>query len=174
MDVNSVIKIHNEHETANFRVAPYSAAYDNQIAEFDCGEEKINDYLKNTARESNKNNFSRLHLAFVDNTLVGYYTLSNYSIKNHGVTDAPTTLPCLLIGRLGVDLKFQGQRYGERLVLDAILKCKKINQYTAAYYIIVHSKNNSISPFYQKYRFNSIQPSNEKALGFNIGEYLII
>jgi len=87
--------------------------------EFDCGIEILNTYLKTRANQEQK---KHLNITYVmtfshkarKSPIVGYYTLSNSSIKPALMNlelkrDIPPTydIPSIKIGRLAIDIKFQ-------------------------------------------------------------------
>jgi GNAT superfamily N-acetyltransferase len=82
--------------------------------------------------------------------IVGYYTLSAAVVV---LSDLPAemarkaprypSLPALLIGQLAVDQRYRGQRFGERLLVDALHR-------------IVDAKDDRARAFYERYGFQRL------------------
>ncbi len=129
------------------------------LKEFDCGDLVLNRYLTNYASQDIKRYIASVFLGIIDsNKVVGYYTLSSNRIDISELDSEYTKrlpnypyLPAILIGRLGVDKKYQGQRFGEYLLLDALNKASASE--IAAFAVIVEAKNKEAANFYRSYGF---------------------
>jgi GNAT superfamily N-acetyltransferase len=92
-------------------------------SEFDCGHADLNDFIKNDCPTENQKKVSITKLALHDGAVVGYITLLTDSITLHADElgeFAFKQIPALKIGRLGVELKYQGQRIGTALMKYAL------------------------------------------------------
>src|SRR6516165_5348756 len=93
---------------------------------FDCGEETLNDFLRTKARKWAESGMGVTRVALPthdDPTIVGYYTLAASSLDRSalpGLKSGPRQIPVILLGRLAVDVKYQGQGIGDRLLLHAL------------------------------------------------------
>lgn len=65
----------------------------------------------------------------------------------------PIKFPVLTIGRLAVDVHAQGYRYGEELLVDAMLRAKKVSQVIGSWGLFVDAKDDQAVAFYSKYGF---------------------
>ena len=83
---------------------------------FDCGTESLNKFLREIAREQDSNGKSVTYVATYDEkTVVGYYTLaSNHQINLNGIQ-----LRTVLLGKFGVDRRYQGMGMGTYLLMSA-------------------------------------------------------
>jgi ribosomal protein S18 acetylase RimI-like enzyme len=100
-------------------------------AEFDCGNPKLNRYLKEQAGQDMRSHYASLFVTVEDGTgkVLGFYTLSSTSVS---VDLLPIELqrklpkypyvPGIRIGRLAVDSTAQGQKLGTGLVANAIIR----------------------------------------------------
>lgn len=103
-------------------------------------------------------------------TIAGFYTLSQYAIKldeipeeiKKKLTRMPL-VPATLIGRLARDVNFQGKGIGEILLADAVQRAFRISREAASWAIIVDSKNDNATKFYQKFGFLTL-PTNPTRL----------
>ena len=133
-------------------------------SEFDCGNLKLNRYLKEQAGQDIRSHYASLFVAVEEGSgkVKGFYTLSSTSVN---VSLLPIALqnklpkyphvPGIRIGRLAVDLAAQGKRLGTALVANAILR--SINNVAEWALIEVDVKDESALTFYKKFGFTSLQ-----------------
>lgn len=96
--------------------------------DFSCGEESLDTYLQRQASQDQRNQLAACYVLHEQGSreIIGYYTLSALSIT---ASELPPDLvaklpryeylPATLLGRLAVDTKYQSQRMGERLIINA-------------------------------------------------------
>jgi hypothetical protein len=96
-------------------------------AAFSCGVPALDSYLKERARLDVKRGMCAVHVLTEGTTIIGFYTLSAFTLQLQSLPreiakkyPANMLLPCWLIGRLAVDLKFQKQNFGQILLADAL------------------------------------------------------
>ncbi|HWV14852.1 MAG TPA: GNAT family N-acetyltransferase [Cellvibrio sp.] len=123
----------------------------------------MNKFLREQASGSSKRYLS-LTKVLVDSQkpsdIIGFHTLSYSELSTPPDSKLykhyPHPLPILLLNRMAVDLRFQGQRIGEQLLLDAINQVARVEleRLTPAPVIglLVEAKPGKES-FYQKYGF---------------------
>lgn len=73
---------------------------------------------------------------------------------NKGLPKYPA--PVAKIGRLAVDIRFQGKKIGSALLLDALKKILEASKIVAACAVVVDSKNDSAKGFYSGFGFSRI------------------
>ena len=134
------------------------------INSFDCGDEKLNAYLKKYAHQNEMRGLSRTFFLIENLKLIGFYTLSSASL---GASFLPSIIkeklpnypiPCIRIGRLAIDKRYQNKGYGKMLMKDIILKTLTIANIAGVYALIVEPKE-SASGFYLKYGFCKVPES---------------
>ena len=133
---------------------------------FDCGNEDLNRYLREQARQDAK---KRVATSFVftqpgSPAVLGFYTLSASIIP---VDELPPDLmkrlprygqlPVTLLGRLAVDRSLGGQGVGEFLLVDALRRSLEAAQQIAAMAVIVDAKNEQAESFYRHFDFQPFQ-----------------
>lgn len=103
-------------------------------------------------------------------TIVGYFSLSQFSVKLSELPSAMTAklprypvVPATLIGRLAVDRRFRGKGIGELLLMDALARCLTVSKQVACAAVIVDAKDETAKRFYLKYGFMEL-PGAEKRL----------
>jgi GNAT superfamily N-acetyltransferase len=129
---------------------------------FACRIESLNLYLKTQASQDIKKNVAVTYvLTSTDtNQIMGYYTLSSIGIFPG---DLPADivkklprypmLPAVLIGRLAVDKKFEGQGIGSMLLMDSFRRTLVLSQQVGLVAVVVDAKNNNANAFYKKNGF---------------------
>lgn len=90
--------------------------------------------------------------------VVGYYCLSAAAVGMATApqplrTGMPDPIPALLIGRLAVDKKYQGQKLGDFLVRDAFLKALASAEILGIAVILVHALHDRARDFWLSYGF---------------------
>ena len=127
-------------------------------ADFQCGSQPLNDYIRRYASQDVRRNVARVFVATPDNNpqqLAGFYTLSAGSVS---CTALPQSLakklprypvPVALIGRLAVNSTNQGKGLGSILLADACLKVSQASSVLAVAGIIVDAKDETAIAFYE-------------------------
>ncbi len=138
---------------------------DHNRAAFSCGTPELDRYFREQAGQE-----GRRHVAFVwvlydavDNLVAGYYTLSTASIEPTGLPPEIArklprypTLGALLIGRLAVDERYQGQGLGRVLLMDALGRSLVLRQQLGFVAVIVDAKNEQARRFYERHGFQRL------------------
>ena len=145
-------------------VVPLKKRHDR--SDFDCGNEELNRYLKQQARQdAEKYVAAPFVLVESDGPVVrGYYTLSSSRIP---LDDLPTelakklprysSLPVTLLGRLARDKNISDKGIGEFLLLDALHRSLQHAQHIASMAVIVDAKNAEAEGFYKHFNFLPFQ-----------------
>jgi ribosomal protein S18 acetylase RimI-like enzyme len=143
--------------TPRFRIEALSSAHDR--AGFSCGAEPLDRYLRELASQDIKRRVSNCFVALDDHgAIAGYYTFAATSLPLTELSPEETKrlpryalLPAGLIGRLAVDLSFQGQRLGGALVMDAAARAARGDP--AIFALIVDAKDEGAVAFYEHLQF---------------------
>lgn len=138
-------------------------------ASFSSGKEMLDLYIHKLAKQDMKR---RLAVCFVltENgiDIQGYYTLSSSSIPKVFLPDGITKrlppnysdLPVTLLGRMAVDLKYQGQGIGKLLLVDAMRRSYETSVYNvASMALVVDPLDFDARCFYEKFGFIALQTS---------------
>lgn len=129
-------------------------------ANFDCGEESLNNFLKKYARQNDERGLGKTFVVVEENTteILGYYTLSSGSVTFEEVPEnlPRYPVPVAHLGRLAVDKKAKGKGLGEVLLIDALRRVLKIADQLGIYAVEVIALNESAKKFYLKYGFKSL------------------
>lgn len=151
-----------QKQSGNFTVEPLGKAHDR--AAFFCGIEALDNYLK---KQVSQDVSKRVAVCFVltpnGNTIAGFYTLSQYSVDlvklpREVAAKLPKypEVPVTLLGRFAISERFQGQKLGEFLLLDALHRCLQHSKQVASAAVIVDAKDETVRRFYEHFEFLSL------------------
>jgi GNAT superfamily N-acetyltransferase len=134
-----------------------------QRADFDCGNELLNNYLKNQAGQDAKRKLSACFVLsdLKTNHIQGYYTLSSNSIPLSSFPEQiqkklPKSylfIPTTLLGRLAIDKRQQGKGIGKVLLIDALKRSYNTSKEIGSFAVVVDPIDEAARSFYGKYDF---------------------
>ena len=137
--------------------------------DFDCGKELLNSYLKNQAGQDIKRKLSACFVLAEKKTnhIQGYYTLSNNSIPLSSFPEqirkklpgSYVSIPTTLLGRLAIDISFQGTGLGKILLIDALKRSYEISKEIGSFAVVVDPIDREAELFYEKYDFIKLPDS---------------
>jgi GNAT superfamily N-acetyltransferase len=138
---------------------------DHNRADFSCGVDGLDRYLRQQAGQDYRRSLA-VPYVLVDGAtaaLVGYYTLSTFSIHTASLPDEFThklaryeLYPAILIGRLAVDLRYRGRGFGSMLLVDALNRCLVISRQVGAVAVVVDAKDDAARAFYEHHEFRRL------------------
>ncbi len=119
---------------------------------------QLNHWLKHRAFKNEIQGASRTYVVTVENAVVAYYCLANGAIAQTLSTgkvkrNMPAPIPVMIIGRLAVDLNWQGKRIGKALLRDAILRTLQASEIAGIRAILVEAISEEAKLFYKKCGF---------------------
>lgn len=129
---------------------------------FDCGVAELNFYLQRFANQDQKRHLSRIYVLAKNQEIVGYYSISADAVSTESLPDemkpvAYSKTPFLLLGRLAIDTKYQGQGLGNALIIHALHKTVEANKIIGVSGITVDAKDEKAAAFYEKFGFKRLK-----------------
>lgn len=139
-------------------------ASDHDRAEFSCGHESLDHFLKQFASQNQKTGVSRTFVALRpgEKTIRGYYSLAAGSVQLQNLTEHQRKrlpkypVPVAHLGRLAVDRTMQGQGLGSHLLLDALRRISQAERNLGIHAIEVVAIDDTAKRFYLKYGFTEL------------------
>lgn len=135
---------------------PLKLTKEHKIAEFDCGEEPLNDFLKKHALQNQANGSALTFVALDEQKVIGYYSLATNSVVPEEAPERMTKglarhpVPVILMARFAVDQNYQGQGIGKGLFKDAIKRVLGVAKDGAGVRaFVVHAKHEKARAFYE-------------------------
>jgi predicted GNAT family N-acyltransferase len=133
-------------------------------SDFSCGKESLDNYIHKQASQDLKR---RVATVFVlvdepNSDVLAYYTLSSYTIDVSALDESFSKnlprypyLPATLLGRLAVDQRQKGERFGELMLINALRKSLEVSTQVASLAVVVDALDETALNFYLKYGFQS-------------------
>lgn len=148
--------------------APAPLVQTHDTATFDCGQESLNHWVKNTALKNEKNGASRTFVVCDGKKVIGYYTLAAGSVSHSEVPgkvrrNMPEPIPVMVLGRLAVDKNYQSKGIGKALLQDALLRVIAISKQAGVKAMMLHALTEEAKRFYLRQGF-IVSPTNEMTL----------
>lgn len=131
-------------------------------SDFSCGIEALDLYLRTQASQDMKRRVAACFLAIDTATgaITGYYTLSACHVR---LTDVSANwqkklprypvVPSVRMGRLAVDVRYQGRKLGAALLGNAVARAMRSD--IAAHMMVVEAKDEVAATFYMHHGFHS-------------------
>jgi GNAT superfamily N-acetyltransferase len=129
---------------------PLTASHD--LADFDCGEPVLNDWLRQRAMK-NESRFSRTYVVCDGNKVVAYFCIAAGSIERAAAPgkvrrNAPDIIPISVIGRLAVSRDYAGKGLGADILSDALRRIAAASQTIGIAAVLVQAKDEAARRFY--------------------------
>ena len=144
--------------TGDFRLEVLGAQHER--TRFTCGVAALDEYFRTQATQDARRRASACYVAVQHetNAVAGYYTLAAASVP---LTELPESLskrlprypsvPVGRVGRLAIDLSFQGRKLGAALLADAALRA--LRSEVAVFALVVDAKDDAAVAFYRHHGF---------------------
>ena len=135
-------------------------------SDFSCGKDSLDNYIRKQASQDLKRRVATVFVLLDDPELnvLAYYTLSAYTVDVTVLDQAFAKhlpryplLPATLLGRLAVDSKQKGQRFGELLLVDALRRSLDVAAQVVSLAVIAEALDEEALNFYIKYGFQQFK-----------------
>jgi GNAT superfamily N-acetyltransferase len=146
----------------DLRLEPLAESHRPLRAGFSSGSEQLDTYMKTQARKDMQNGTSFVWILHdrSNDLIAGYYTLNTYTVTLESLDPSISKrlgryplIPTILLGRLAVDLRYQGRRLGAALLFDAMRRAYDTSKSIGSIGLVVHAKDENARRFYEKYGF---------------------
>jgi hypothetical protein len=147
-----------------FPIEPFATHHDRQ--NFCCGNEALDRYFRERVRKEIEAGVAAAFVMADGPSVLGYYTLSAHSVARGALPETVVKklklppyplIPATLMGRLAVDQKYQGRRFGEILLMDGLARSYVNSRQVASFAVVVDAKENAME-FYRRYGFLQLTP----------------
>lgn len=153
--------------------APLTAAH--RVADFSSGEAVLDHWLKHRALRNEGRGASRTYVVCAeDGRVAAFYCLATGSVASELAPgrirrNMPDPIPVMLLGRLAVDLTWQGHGLGKALLRDAILRTIQVSEMVGVKALLVHALSEPAVRFYEAQGFHP-SPMNPRTLFLPLAE----
>jgi GNAT superfamily N-acetyltransferase len=132
---------------------------DHDLAQFDCGKEELNRFLKRFALANQQSQSAQSYIARQGSSVVGYYSLAFGSVAHEQTPErvkkglARHPIPVMILARLAIDQSMQGRGLGQGLLKDALTRTVHAADIAGLRAMLVHAKDDSARAFYEHFNF---------------------
>lgn len=143
------------------QVHPLAGSHDRQ--RFDCARVELNEWLRKIARQHQDKGLSRTFVATREEApgrIRAFYALTMAELDNQHLPDnwrkkLPSRIPGVRLGRLAVDISFQGTGLGEMMLIDALTRARRIFEQAGGIGLFVDAIDDQAASFYRRFGFSS-------------------
>src|SRR5579871_1215050 len=127
---------------------------------FDCGQDELNRFLQQFARQAHEHGASKTYVAVDDadgKTILGYYTLSPAQVDFYRVPEVARLklgrydVGGFRLARLAVSQSLQGQGLGGQLLVGAARRCMRASQEVGGTALMIDAKDETVARWYTSY-----------------------
>jgi GNAT superfamily N-acetyltransferase len=117
----------------------------------------LDTFLRKFALENQRGGLARTYVVLSDEKVVGYYSLAPAGVEPAQAPDRIMKgqprhpVPCILLARLAVDLKAQGEGLGKFLFRDALLRALRAHDQVGGRAFLVHAIDDEARDFYARF-----------------------
>lgn len=139
--------------------APELLSAGHDTAPFDCGQPSLDAWLKERALGNRDRGFTVVIVVHEQGCVVGYYGLAPTGVETRAVPrrirtgQPPDPVPCLLLGQLAVDRRYQARGLGDALVGHALERGALGAELTGGRAILVNAIDENAVRFWRSWGF---------------------
>ena len=121
---------------------------------YQSGNPEIDDWFHRFAWQNHATGNARVFVATQGSETLGFYALAMGAVQRSKLPDAlkpgrrPDPCPILLLARLAVDQRAQGNGIGAALLKDALFRAYKLSNEVGFAALLVHCANDHVREFY--------------------------
>ncbi|WP_246487077.1 GNAT family N-acetyltransferase [Candidatus Nitrotoga fabula] len=129
------------------------------LNDFECGERVLNEWLKRRAMSNQLTGASRTFVVVdEENRVRGFYALAAGAVSHQLATSSvrrnmPDPVPVMVLGRLAVDRRVQGNKLGAAMLQDAVNRAIAVSRNAGVRALLVHALHEHARQFYEHYGF---------------------
>lgn len=137
-------------------------ADDHALDSFSCGNSDLDQWLSLHARQATRQGTRTYLLVEGDSeAVVGYFAIAPHTLARDEAPrrigrGAPRAIPAILLAKLALDRRFQGQGLGDELLVYALTKIVTAARAAGGKLVVVDATDETAASFY---RAHSFQPS---------------
>ena len=139
--------------------SPQPLSAEHRLEDFACGETSLDDWLRRRALINQTTGASRTFVVTDESgQVLAYYALAAGAVSHQESPGAirrnmPDPVPVMVLARLAVDQRLQGQQVGGALLKDALQRAVSVAQNIGVRALLVHVLNDRARQFYAHYGF---------------------
>ena len=124
--------------------------------DFTCGNDELDQWFHRYSWQNQKAHNAVTYVAQQGGRVAGYYALAAATIRRDWspasfAAHRPQSIPCMLLARLAVDRRVQGQGVGTTLLLDALRRTLAASDQFGIAALLIHCKDEEARAFYMRH-----------------------
>lgn len=131
---------------------------------FSCGKPELDLWLRTSAGQQERSNSARTILAVDEREacIAAYFSLVTHRVEVDELTESVARpgrrypMSAMLLARLAVDLKYQGNGFGKMVLFEALSRLSEAAQSIGFELVIVHALDEDAAAFYLKFGFQRL------------------
>jgi GNAT superfamily N-acetyltransferase len=138
---------------------------DHDLGAFDCGNEELSQWLKRHARQATRQG-TRTYVLVSDETtaVLGYFAIAPHLLDREDTPKkigrgAPRQIPAILLAKLALDRRAQGQGLGSELLVRALEHIVEAARTAGGKVIVVDAIDDKAIGFYERHDFEAVPGS---------------
>jgi GNAT superfamily N-acetyltransferase len=143
--------------------APTLLTHSHSLDPFNSGEPILDEWLKRRALSNLESGASRTYVICPNSTqtVIGFFNLSMGQILASEVAGSmrrnmPNKIPAVVLGRLAIDLAWQGKGVGRALLAEVMRRSLRASEEVSARLVIVHAISSVAENFYIHHGFTRL------------------
>lgn len=132
---------------------------DHVLAGFDCGEPVLDEWLIGSALNADRMGTARTFVwSDGDSRVVAYMSLCPHEVRREGLPSkigrgSPNVIPAILLARLALDRRLQGEGLGAQLLVDAVGRAVDAIRVAGGRLIVIDALHQRSAGFYERFAF---------------------
>ncbi|EFC85823.1 GNAT family N-acetyltransferase [Parafrankia sp. EUN1f] len=138
---------------------PSALLEDHDTVAFGCGDPAVDGWLRHHAKDHQKERITNTFVILDGTTIAGFYCLATAAAErvappSRWRSRRPTDpVPLMLVGRLAVDVRYQGRGVGARLLRDATMRALTVRRMVGTPLLGAHAIASTGRAFYRHFGF---------------------
>lgn len=145
---------------------PEPLRQEHQLESFSSGKEALDSWLRDSALEAGRAKTATTFVWCAEGSteVVAYYSFAAMSLVREELPNSLArgnmqVIPAVLLARLALDRRYQGQGLGKTLLIDALERAVIANRAIAVRFLVVDALDQEAHAFYEKNGFRGIDGS---------------
>ncbi|WP_017589244.1 GNAT family N-acetyltransferase [Nocardiopsis ganjiahuensis] len=139
---------------------------EHELESFSCGKEELDTWLRRSALHARANNTAATFVWCEEGSreVAAYYSFTSTSLEKEELPrnlarGSTHTIPAVLLARLALGTRYQGQGLGPVLLVDSFERALAGNEIFAVRFFVVDALDDDARTFYEKHGFRGIPGS---------------
>ncbi|MCL2464853.1 MAG: GNAT family N-acetyltransferase [Micrococcales bacterium] len=129
------------------------------LREFHCGHDSLDDWFRSHALRAERERTATTYVILDQELVVAYYSLAAHGVERATIgggrlaRNSPDAVPCVLLARLAVDVRWQGKHLGSSLLAHGVRVARSAAGMIGLRTIVVGPIDPAAATFYSRYGF---------------------